>query len=498
MNRQNFSLWSLGSAAVIFALTMLTVWPEAPGSAQTYTSPLPTQPASWGPRAEGQDGASAARAPARRLPSPGPHTEIAADSPAPKAAPGRVAELPASTFTMADVERFRLRVLGTSDYGGEYTVDPDQMISVPAVGRLAVGRLSVAELEALFVSKLSGISGREVAVAVEVIRFQPYYIVGHIGESGAQEWRPGLNVVQAVAMARGMRRSESGGEADTGRQLVRDQAATQLQFSLVQLARLRAEKEGSQTLTISDRLAALLQGSSPAKQSQVRAFISQQNAMLGEQNTLIELQLNALNREREAAIAELDETQVQSDQMSKQLGISRTLLKDISTLKDKQLVANSRYLQQRSELISVEIRYAEIRTLMERARSRLSAVESQNQRVQQERQSVVNDRIETLEREIAQLEVTLGETGGNRSTSSGMSMMVQIARKQDNEVRTITAGVFTAVRPYDVIIISGAAPGSAENRLAENGSAFMTLRALEASAFPSQAGESSPRGTLRR
>ncbi len=498
MKRQKHSKRSLAGAAAAFSFTIFTVSFDDQSRAQTSSAPLPSQPATWGTSAEGRNGSSASRLPAFRVPPPTVSAEVANGTSGPKATSERPADLPASTFTMAEVERFRLRVLGSSDFGGEYTVDPDHMISVPAVGRLAVGKLSVAELEALFVSKLSSIAGREVAAAIEVMRFQPYYIVGHVGEQGTQEWRPGLNVVQAVAMARGMRRSEATGEADSGRQLAREQAATQLQFSLVQLARLKAEKEGSQTLTASDRLESLLHASSQPRQMQLRAFIAQQNNMLVEQNSLLEGQLSALNRERDGAMAEFEETQLQSDQMSKQLGISRTLLKDIGTLKDKQLVANSRYLQQRSELISVEIRYAEIRTMMERARSRLSAVDSQIRRVRQERQAAINDRIETLEREIAQLELGLVEPTGSRSAASGMSMMVQIARKQGTDVRTISAGVFTEVRPGDVIIVTGGGGGAADGRLAHNGSAFLTLRALEASAFPMQASDLSTGGRSSR
>jgi len=430
-----------------------------------------------------------------------PHTQTAlVQTTAPEPAVAATAEAPRWTvrqvaattrsgpaFGMAEVERIRLRVWGYAELGGEYAVDPDLTVSLPGIGRVPVGNLSTIELERVLSERFSNFARREITVAVEVMRFQPYYIVGHIAEPGANEWRPGLNVVQAVALARGVRRPEDepGGDRDSARQLAREQARAQIQYALAHLARLQAEKDGATAITVPESLRIMLDDGSVAQQANIRAIIAQQNAALAEQRALTQSQLDGLERDRQAAVAEFAAMEEQERQMSKQIEISRTLLEDITKLKDKQLVGNSRYLQQRSELITTEVRLSETRSLIERARSRLVGIETQIQRLDQERQTTINERIETLQRDIAQLQVNVADPLRQGGATLAPSLFYQIARPKAGGVETLAANVFTEVRPGDVIIVSSVAQPShtATGQTPDDATtAEITQRALEASA----------------
>jgi polysaccharide export outer membrane protein len=93
-------------------------------------------------------------------------------------------------FNMSQVERIRVRLWGNTELGGEYAIDPDNSLSIPRVGRIAVDGLTLADLELLLTQKLSTTLRTDVTVAVEVARFRPYYIMGQVAESGAIEcWR---------------------------------------------------------------------------------------------------------------------------------------------------------------------------------------------------------------------------------------------------------------------------------------------------------------------
>lgn len=116
-----------------------------------------------------------------------------------------------SKFNMSHVERIRIRVWGNSDLTGEYAIDPDNSLSVPRVGRIEVGEMSPADLEQLLAQKLSAMMRNETTVAIEVAKFRPYFIMGQVAQAGEIEWRPGLKVIQAISLARGVLRPSGGG-----------------------------------------------------------------------------------------------------------------------------------------------------------------------------------------------------------------------------------------------------------------------------------------------
>ena len=40
-------------------------------------------------------------------------------------------------------------------------------------------------------------------VSIEIIQFRPFYVVGHVEHPGEYPYRPGMNVLQALAIAGG-------------------------------------------------------------------------------------------------------------------------------------------------------------------------------------------------------------------------------------------------------------------------------------------------------
>lgn len=362
-----------------------------------------------------------------------------------------------TSFDMSQVDRIQLRVWGYADLTGEYSIDPDNSISLPRIGRVEVAGLKPAELEELLVERIGALARSDVSVSVEATRFRPYYISGLVARSGAIEWRPGLKVIQAISLAGGIWRSTSG---SSGGQLPisgasRHQAQTQLTFALTQLARLKAEKEGVSAVETSARVAALLDTAPPSSREALATVMARQNGMLAELQSMEKSQIEGLQKERESAARELEAAEVQRKAMEDQLELTRTMLRDIENLKDQKLVTKNRYLTQRTDLLTSEVRYAEARSLIARATARLASLDQQILAVPQRRRTALNERIETLEREAAQLEITLSEPGQS-AASDMLKLEYHIARDGDGGVQTTAATLFTEVRPGDVIIVSGA------------------------------------------
>ena len=360
-------------------------------------------------------------------------------------------------FDMSHVERIRLRVLGPSDLGGEYTIHADNTLSIPRIGRIDVSGVSLGDLELMLADRLSAATRTDVTVAVEVSQFRSYFIMGQVADAGAIEWRPGLKVIQAISLARGVLRQTEGGAAAPASSAEGRQSRTQLTFALAQLARLKAEREGGNVVASDENVLTLINSVPEASRVALSRLISRQNDMLAEQRNLVEGQVEGLRREREAAQRELDAAQTQEKAIREQVQITRAQLADIEGLKDKRLVSNSRYLEQKSALLLIEVRYSEINTMVERARARLESVDQQLVLVPQQRRAALSERIDSLEREVAQLELTSGIQGSMASAIEDedvLKLHYHIARETEKGVRTFPANVFTEVLPGDVLIVS--------------------------------------------
>ncbi len=362
---------------------------------------------------------------------------------------------------LAGVERVRLRIWGMNDSSGEYSVEQGS-ISMPGIGRVSVVGRSSKSLEAYLSTRLTAMARREVNVSVEVAHYQPFYTTGLVSRAGAIDWRPGLTLIQAVALAGGVLRN-GGGEDAPERSVVLHQTRSQLQFALAQYDRLTAEKEGATVVRPSARLRQLSENSGQVSRATVSGFLARQNQVLEEQKASLNSQIASLEREKTAAQKEVEAAEVQSRVAAKQVDITRQLMEGINKLKAQGNIANARYLAQQNDVLTGEVRLAESRAHVERARARVATIERQMTILRQERRATLNERIEALEREIAQHELTLAAANGNREPDAAPMVEFNIARKTPNGMSTVAATLFTEIQPGDVVIVSAGAERGAQS-----------------------------------
>lgn len=398
---------------------------------------------------------------------------------------------------LAGAERVRLRIWGMNDSSGEYGIEQGS-ISVPGVGRVSVVGKTAKSLEAVISARLTAMVRREVNVSVEIARYHPFYATGLVARAGSLDWRPGLTVIQAVALAGGVLRN-GGVEETPERSVVLQQTRSQLQFALAQYERLKAEKEGASVVSSSPRLRQLGETSAVAGRAAMTGFMARQNQVLEEQKASLNSQVASLEREKAAAEKEVEAAQVQSRVAAQQVGITRQLLDGLNQLKASGNIANARYLAQQNDVLTAEVRLAESRAHVERARARVASIERQMTILRQERRATLNERIEALEREIAQHELTLAASAGTREPDGAPAVEFNIARKTQAGISTIAATLFTEILPGDVVIVSSAAergaqtastaPANGENRTALS----RVQRVIDASTVSSATGQAAAR-----
>ena len=408
--------------------------------------------------------------------------------------PTRPLAIPAqtrSTFTLSRVERIRVRVFGYADLSGEYAIDPDLSLSFPRIGRIEVGGVSLAELEQLLANKLSSLARNDVDVAVEVAKFRPYFIMGHVTEAGAMEWSPGLKIIQAISLAHGVTRSASDSTygSDSPRLLGSRQSQRQLALTRAQVERLKSERDGADVATATGRIDTLIRNASESDRATLTSLVSRQNDMLAEQRKITETEISGLQSARDAAERELKAAETQEHAVLNHLESTRAQMTSLEGLKDKQLISNSRIFEQRSILFAAESRYAEARLAVERARTQLLNVKQQLIMLPQQRSATLSERIDVLEREIAQLE--LAARGDEQDNQDVTKLKYHIAREGGAGLQTIEATIFTEIMPGDVVIVSAEKDDSVpaigatspSNGSKEASAADVTQQVIEASAI---------------
>ena len=361
-------------------------------------------------------------------------------------------------FQLSSAELIHVRVRGLAEYSGDYRINPDMTISVPRLGRVNVGSMTAQDLERQLGDKLSSMLRQDVSVAVEVVRFRPFFMTGQVTAPGSVEWRPDLTLIQAISLSGGVARPTSSADADTPeRRLLLEQARVRHSFAVAQLARVSAEKSRKESVETERLLNSFIAKALPESRDALEAFLSRQNLLLEEQRAAHESRISGLARERDSVLQELEAARLQSDEVKLQVELTESHMEGIESLKSQQLLTNSRYLEHRRTLAEIRVRYSESIQLVQRARSRYNALEREIQIVQSEREALLNDRIEGLEREIAELELTLGGPAGLMEAGMGSlspALIYHIARRNSSGVQTLVANLFTEIYPGDVVIVS--------------------------------------------
>ncbi|HEY5623275.1 MAG TPA: polysaccharide biosynthesis/export family protein [Gammaproteobacteria bacterium] len=97
----------------------------------------------------------------------------------------------------------RVIVFGHEDLSGEFEIDGTGRVSLPLVGDLSAGGLSLQELEAAITDSLRPDYLLNPRVNAEIATYRPFYIMGEVNAPGSYSYVNGMTVLNAVALAGG-------------------------------------------------------------------------------------------------------------------------------------------------------------------------------------------------------------------------------------------------------------------------------------------------------
>jgi polysaccharide export outer membrane protein len=208
--------------------------------------------------------------------------------------------------------------------GGDMQVADDGTITVPSLGTIVVGSSPPDTLADEIASKLQqklGLVDRPDA-SIQVLEYPPVFLSGAVTSPGQYAFRPGMTVLQAVALAGGEFREagSSGGKSNVVTLRAQLQTATQdLLRGQARIARLQAELEGRRDISFP----ATMDAKDPAiaaVMTQERAIldareneVSRQTAALKELASLFRSQIDVLGQKAASIDTQIAETQHQLD-----------------------------------------------------------------------------------------------------------------------------------------------------------------------------------------
>jgi polysaccharide export outer membrane protein len=100
-------------------------------------------------------------------------------------------------------EKIHITVYNEPSLSGDYDIDTNGMISLPLAGTVRAVGLTQPQLEQELAKKFRSEYLKNPKVTVTVLQYRPIYFVGEVEKQGEFPYKPGLNVLTAMAMAGG-------------------------------------------------------------------------------------------------------------------------------------------------------------------------------------------------------------------------------------------------------------------------------------------------------
>jgi polysaccharide export outer membrane protein len=108
------------------------------------------------------------------------------------------------SYGLGSGDRLQIVVFRQPDLSGEFSLDREGYLALPLMGEIAAGGLTTRQLEDEIERRLqAGDFLVSPQVGVQLVTYRSFYVLGEVGTPGSYEYRTGLTVVTAIALAGG-------------------------------------------------------------------------------------------------------------------------------------------------------------------------------------------------------------------------------------------------------------------------------------------------------
>ncbi|WFU50055.1 polysaccharide biosynthesis/export family protein [Sinorhizobium terangae] len=341
--------------------------------------------------------------------------------------------------------------------GGEFVVSEAGAISVPVIGTVTVGNLDKAQLAAEIAKRLQAKIGLVEApeTTVEIVEYPPVYVVGDVTTPGEYKFRPGLTVLQALAMSGGELRETSSGPPQDNITLIGELRGidnAQLR-SNARIARLQAEMSGveeiafAQPLNADTALVAAIQDQERIIFSTRANVVARQSKSLSELRGLLNQEIRVLEEKVKAAEASIE--------------VAERELKGVKTLVERGVAVASRQSDLERALANDRANRLDFVTAIMRARQNISETTRNLEGLYDNRQAEIASELQSEQATLEQLKLKRAtmerllfdrlSSTGDPEPRGGAATSFAIIRRGDGKIGEVPASETTALMPGDVV-----------------------------------------------
>lgn len=342
--------------------------------------------------------------------------------------------------------------------GGEFVVSNAGTIVLPVVGTVSVGTMDTAglaeEISKRIQAKTELVSKPD--TTVQVLEYPPIYVVGDVTKPGEYQYRPGLTVLQAIALSGGeLQPSES--QATDEIRLVGELQGYEAGIlrAEARIARLQAEMTGSPEISFPT----LHAGEDSALAAEV---FGQERIIFAARANEIERQSKSLSELRDLFSAEIDvlEEKIKSADMG--IKSAEQELTAVKSLVDKGLAIASRQSDLERALANYRADRLDQVTAIMRARQNITESTRNLEGLHDKQQTEVAAQMQNEQGNLDQLKLTRDVSQKllldllakkNRLALSGTPGGAELTiKRHDGGVETVTgASESTLLGPGDVV-----------------------------------------------
>ncbi|TXN34156.1 sugar transporter [Methylobacterium sp. WL119] len=342
---------------------------------------------------------------------------------------------------------------------GEFTVGASGEISLPLLGMIIASGKSVAALSDEISVKLQNRIGlaQKPNAALEISKYRPFYIIGDVEKPGNYEYRPGLNILQAVALAAGFSKDREKYQLSYRRDNIVQHGdivvlSQQKVALIIKLARLEAEQSGATQVKFPSDIRA------PVEKTFLEKTKSGEEALFASKRETLKLQLQNLDNIKSVLGQELTTLTNKELNLQKQKELAQKDLSVVTDLVSRGLTVNPRQIAAEQTVTTVESSRLDVSVAKLRAQQELSKIEREIIDTKERyRASALTEAIDArnkiadIEGRLKQAKDILQGNAINGQVNKLESISFYVSRLSNNKLETLNAVDATEILPGDVV-----------------------------------------------
>lgn len=349
---------------------------------------------------------------------------------------------------------------------GDYIVSAEGTITLPLIGSMNVMDVDAAKLAARIGEQIQSKTGLIDApdTTVEIAEYPPVYIVGSVTTPGAYQFRPGLTVLQALALSGGTRRMQTAEGDEKGQismlgelQNLRDDILR----TLARIGRLQTERTDEKLIRFPAELA------DSADKDLSDEIIAQEQIVFTARANALSRQLENLEELRSLFTGEIEILGQKTKVLEQNIKLAEDELASVKSLVERGIATVSRRSDLERALAALQSNRLDEITAAMRARQNLSQATRDLIGLRDKHQTDVSTELQEARANLERLRIredilkkTLSLVGLSVAVDRRNERVMEpalsftIVRRQQTGAEEIHAIEATALSPGDVVKVS--------------------------------------------